>query len=546
MVFQMFHLLDRAKFRILFLEVEISPLVLVLATIVFLVLRRTYIFLALSRVRSTVDCFPKVYTTFQPFFLPGLLFPTTFLSTGLDWHWVRRFQTYASNETVNLVPVLSGIPELWTSNMDIGRQITAGGDRSSFIKPVSINAVFLAWGTNLTGANGKMWRKHRRVVGPAFGPELYKLVWKQTALTYRDMVEAEGWTRKDVVDIPVIQRITLKFAFLLISTCGFGFPATWNTPLEAADGGMPVQAALKLVTETYWITLIVPKWLMYLPIPRLKSARLARERLAKFMQDQVIERKAEVAGGGDTRADAFTRLVKSNQDESSKYQLDDQELIGNVFLFMFAGHETTAQTLAATLGFMAIHEEIQNEVVEQIMTVVGPDRNPEFDDYTKLDKVLATFYEAGRMFPTGHALVREATEATVLTIPNPVGEEGSTTIPIPKGTQITVDMVGVQYNPRYFDNPEMYQPSRWYGMPADSELFTAFSVGSRACIGRRFATVEATCFLACLLRDWKVLPILRDGESKEAWGDRVLDAHIVITLGLRDIPVKFVRRTQNA
>jgi hypothetical protein len=63
----------------------------------------------------------------------------------------------------------------------------------------------------------------------------------------------------------------------------------------------------------------------------------------------------------------------------------------------------------------------------------------------------------------GHVLIREATEDTVLTIPNPVGEEGSKTIPIPKGTevhflrrpfspaltflclqQIMVDMVGVR------------------------------------------------------------------------------------------------------
>jgi hypothetical protein len=44
------------------------------------------------------------------------------------------------------------------------------------------------------------------------------------------------------------------------------------------------------------------------------------------MQKQVAERKAEVAAG-NTRADAFTMLVKANQDESSKYQLDDQELV---------------------------------------------------------------------------------------------------------------------------------------------------------------------------------------------------------------------------
>ncbi|KAJ7100252.1 cytochrome P450, partial [Mycena belliarum] len=493
---------------------------------------------------QSVNYFPKVYTAFQPFALPGVLIPTTSYTTGLDWHWVRRSHTYASNETVNVVPVLSGIAGLWTSNMDIGRQVAAGGHRSNFIKPPGSNDFLTSWGMNLAGSDGLVWRKHRRVMGPAFGTELYKLVWKQTSRLYRDMLEAEELKTKDSVDVPIVQRITLKLAFLVISSCGFGFPVTWDTPPKAADGAMPVQEALKLITDNSLTWQVVPKWIMALPIPKFRSIRLARRRVARFMQDQLTERKAQVAASGDTGADAFTMLVKANQDESTKYQLDDEEVIGNVFLLMFAGHETTAHTLAATLGFMAIHQDIQDEILEHIMSVLGPDRDPEFDDYPKLDKVLAIFYEAGRMFPAGHILIREATEDSVLEVPNPVGEEGSTAIPVPKGTQVMVDMVGVQYNPRYFEDPLMYKPSRWYGLPLDSEQFTAFSVGPRACIGRRFATVEATCFLALLLRDWKVLPILRDGETKDAWGARVMEASIVITLGVRDIPIRLVRRTR--
>ena len=38
--------------------------------------------------------------------------------------------------------------------------------------------------------------------------------------------------------------------------------------------------------------------------------------------------------------------------------------------------ETTAHTLAATLGFLGIHPEIQREVYEEIVQVVGHDRDP--------------------------------------------------------------------------------------------------------------------------------------------------------------------------
>jgi len=161
-------------------------------------------------------------------------------------------------------------------------------------------------------------------------------------------------------------------------------------------------------------------------------------------------------------------------------------------------------------------------------------------------------------------LIREAAEDTVLEIPKPHGQAGTTKIPVPKGVQVIVDMVGVQYNPRYFDEPEKYKPSRWYDISND-EAFSAFNLGAfsnasikssflnvnclmalgpRACIGRKFSTVESVCFLTLLLRDFKVEPLLRVGETKEQWRDRVLDARLALTLGVADVPVRFVRRTR--
>ena len=38
--------------------------------------------------------------------------------------------------------------------------------------------------------------------------------------------------------------------------------------------------------------------------------------------------------------------------------------------------ETTATSLAATIAYLALHPDIQNELVEQIESVVGYDRDP--------------------------------------------------------------------------------------------------------------------------------------------------------------------------
>lgn len=148
--------------------------------------------------------------------------------------------------------------------------------------------------------------------------------------------------------------------------------------------------------------------------------REAHQQLANFMREQVAERKAEIHGQDQvskTKDDAFTMLVRANEDESGKLRLDDQELVrlpscwvsyqcgeltmedGNArsatfsscflpdmvkFITTCPSHdlmrifliETTAHTLAATLGFLGLYEDIQEEVFEQIVSVVGLDRDP--------------------------------------------------------------------------------------------------------------------------------------------------------------------------
>jgi hypothetical protein len=71
---------------------------------------------------------------------------------------------------------------------------------------------------------------------------------------------------------------------------------------------------------------------------------------------------------------------------------------------------------------------------------------------------------------------------------------------------------------------------------------TSKFIGPRTCIGRKFATTEAVCFLTMLLREYKVQPILQGKEGKEEWKNRVIDAKVMLTLGIKDVPVKFVRR----
>lgn len=102
----------------------------------------------------------------------------------------------------------------------------------------------------------------------------------------------------------------------------------------------------------------------------------------------------------------------------------------------------------------------------------------------------------------------------------------------------------LEYNSRHFPEPTRYRPSRWYGVTSD-DAYTAFSGGPRTCIGRKFALTEAVCWLANLLRDWEISPLLdtENGEDLEMWKERVMGrAKLMLSLTMGSAPLVLNRR----
>ncbi|KAL0565152.1 hypothetical protein V5O48_016876 [Marasmius crinis-equi] len=455
----------------------------------------------------------------------------------------------------------------------MARQIESGGAHEVFKKPLGSMRALRLWGPNLAASNGEQWRKHRRVMGPAFNQKLYTVVWKKTREIYRVLVDTPEWknSKEDGVTFEPVQGMTYKLALIILGSCGFGLPGSWTEPPRTQTDdpkAMTVQYALRTVADSSGLIIFAPEWVKRLPFHRIQEPQQALVQLSGFMQEQIRIRKSEEkeeeereeeGGVGVGKNNVLTLLVQASEDEEGKYQLEDEELIGNVFLLLLAGHETTANALAGTFGFLAAHPEIQKEVYDHIVDVVGMDRDPTFEDYIRLNKVAAAFLEAVRFFPGGHVLIREAGEDTIVDIPaDPKTGKEKESIPVAKGVNVIVDMIGIRasfspllrylrkliarwdgidHNPRYFDEPDEYRPSRWYNVSSDSDVFTGFSVGPRACIGRKFATVEAVCWLTMILRDFEVRPAgLREGETVADWERRILVPNFTLTLGVGDVP----------
>jgi cytochrome P450 len=88
-------------------------------------------------------------------------------------------------------------------------------------------------------------------------------------------------------------------------------------------------------------------------------------------------------------SDLLSNLLAANEDDSEGAKLTNEELTGNIFIFLIgecsllvlgvsmahefalAGHETTAHTLAFTVGLLALYPEVQEKLLQHVMEKVA-------------------------------------------------------------------------------------------------------------------------------------------------------------------------------
>ena len=66
---------------------------------------------------------------------------------------------------------------------------------------------------------------------------------------------------------------------------------------------------------------------------------------------------------------SFERALAAHRNDKTKGMSED-EIMGNLFVINFAGHDTTANTLAFAMLLLVAHPEIQQWVSEEVSAVI--------------------------------------------------------------------------------------------------------------------------------------------------------------------------------
>ncbi|KAF7799197.1 hypothetical protein EIP86_010428 [Pleurotus ostreatoroseus] len=210
---------------------------------------------------------------------------------------------------------------------------------------------------------GLEWNWRQRITGQSnTSNPLYALVAQETASLYAEMMKAEGWTQPEIF-VGNCNRIPSKLAFRIISRCGFGIASPWADD-ESDTKNLSLGACISIVTREFMYRLVLPQWVFRLPIKKMRSLHAAWTTLKSSMHNLVEECK-QTSHNAIYRGDVFSRVVES-LDSDAKVGLEESEATGNIYSLMFAGSETTAHALSATIAMLAIHQEAQSKVYSEI------------------------------------------------------------------------------------------------------------------------------------------------------------------------------------
>ncbi|KAE8166920.1 cytochrome P450 [Aspergillus tamarii] len=432
--------------------------------------------------------------------------------------------------------------------------------RADFVRPIELFTLLNVFGPNVATTEGADWQRHRKIVASPFNESLNSFVWRE-ALTQAQSMLA---TRITAGPSGGLGTDTRTLALNVLAATGFKRSTRFQSAQEVqSEDPRSYAQSLKTVMLNTFLIMLIPPSVLKLPIfpSWCRRAGQAVEDFKQHMLNMFNTEKALLDQGQPGTGTLMSSFVREStvDPKSNKTVLTLDEILGNIYVINFAGHDTTAGTLAYALFLLAAYPNIQEWIAEEIRTVFpNPDRDTwDYKEaYPRLKRCLAVVLETVRLYPPIMALPKSVAPPTGTSLYLP---ESNRTIVLPKGTVVLPSLLASQTHPKYWsDEPNSWNPRRWIESSTPSTdtstreeqlayeeimeprpgTYFPWSAGVQNCAGRKFAQVEIVAAMAAMFREYRMRPAMLDGEDFEKAQARILkstnDNYLLLVMGMRD------------
>nr|QZP43542.1 cytochrome P450 monooxygenase CYP6CV15 [Ephestia elutella] len=195
------------------------------------------------------------------------------------------------------------------------------------------------------------------------------------------------------------------------------------------------------------------------------------------------------------------KVSRKSEDGILEIELNDGLIAAQALVFYAAGFETSSATMSFMIYELALHQEIQNKVYDEITEITAKYNGKiTYESIKEMTYLEMVFEETLRKHSVAGVLIRKSIADYTLPGVN---------VCIPKGTPIFISVSGLQLDKKYYDNPKEFNPENFSVEKKASRpscTYLPFGEGPRNCIGMRFAKVQSLMGMAAFLRKFKVEP----------------------------------------
>jgi len=329
-------------------------------------------------------------------------------------------------------------------------------------------------GNGLLTSEGDLWRDRRTMASPAFAPA--RIATLAPIMVDRARAMVDRWNDGEVRDIEwEMTRTTLE----IIVEAMFGVDLPVATAKKTAHLLEPVGSRF----EPDPVRAVIPDWM---PTPENRSYEQSVRKLEGIVDELVRRRKR--AGVGTEETDLLALLLRAKD----AGEIDEQGIRDELMTMLLAGHDTTALVLTYTWALLSSHPAAEREIHAELEAVLGGDE-PTAADVRDLPTLRNTFRESMRLYPPVYAMFRQADRDVTL-----AGYD------VDAGSLIMCSQWATHRDPRYFDDPETFDPDRWLEPTHPTYAYFPFGAGPRSCIGKGFTMLEAPIIAAVVAQQFRL------------------------------------------
>jgi len=365
------------------------------------------------------------------------------------------------------------------------------GDIYTFLHP---------WlGVSLLTSNGCIWKRKRKLLGPAFHFSVlqhYVDIFNNCTLI---MVSKWKNSARENSSINVFRQFT-ALTLDTVGLCAFNY----HIHAQENDSSPYVQAvyaASELVFARIFTPIYTIPWIYSLSPQGRKFRKILK--IIHDMPNNVIKKRREEMAQQPQKANEYKDFLSIllNVGSDAEVSLTDKEIRAEVDTFMFEGHDTTAAALTWVTYLLAKHPKVQHNVQNEIDKVLGNRDFPAYSDLDKFRYLTMVIKETLRLYPSVPFLERVTEKEIVVAGYN-----------IPAKTELFIIPYVIHRNPEDWGNePDEFIPERFLPencAKRDPFAFIPFAAGNRNCIGQNFAMMEIKTVLSILFKKFSVEMVL--------------------------------------